>query len=44
MCQCGLYRAIKLLEQAIKVVELAANRISQQVGVDEMQFSFTKGI
>ena len=42
--ECGSYRAIKLLEQAMKVVEwVLANRIRQQVGVDEMQFGFTKG-
>lgn len=42
--ECGSYRAIKLLEQAMKVVErVLEKRIRDQVKVDEMQFGFTPG-
>ena len=42
--ECESYRAIKLLEHAMKVVErISENRIRQQIEVDDMQFGFTKG-
>jgi Reverse transcriptase (RNA-dependent DNA polymerase) len=40
--ECGSYRAIKLLEHGMKVVErVLENRIREQVSIDEMQFGFT---
>ena len=42
--ECGSYRAIKLLEHAMKVIEkVLAKKISERVRVDEMQFGFTAG-
>jgi len=42
--ECGSYRAIKLLEHAIKVVErIFGHRIQQQIDIDDMQFGFMKG-
>jgi hypothetical protein len=42
--ECGSYRAIKLLEQAMKVTErVLESRIRDQVTVDDMQFGFTPG-
>ena len=42
--ECGSYRAIKLLEHAMKVLErVLANRIREQVDIDDMQFGFTPG-
>jgi len=42
--ECGFYRGIKLLEQAIKVVErIFEHRIWQQTDIDGMQFGFMKG-
>ena len=41
--ECGSYRAIKLLEQAVKVVErIFEHRIRQQIDTDDMQFGFMK--
>ena len=41
---CGSYRAIKLLEHALKIVELVLERrIRQQVKIDDMQFGFCEG-
>ena len=41
--ECGSYRAIKLLEQAMKVVErIFEHRIRQQIDTDDMQFGFMK--
>ncbi|XP_065321325.1 uncharacterized protein LOC135928790 [Gordionus sp. m RMFG-2023] len=40
---CGSYRAIKLLEHAMKVFErVLEKRIREQIKIDEMQFGFTK--
>jgi len=40
----GFYRGIKLLEHAMKVVEMIfEHRIRQQIEVDDMQFGFMKG-
>ena len=42
--ECGSYRAIKLLEQAMKVVErVLEGRIREQVDIDKMQFGFSPG-
>jgi hypothetical protein len=42
--ECGLYRAIKLLEHAMKVVErVLEKRIRGQVTIDEMQCGFRPG-
>ena len=42
--ECGSYRAIKLLEHAMKVVErVLERRIRKIVKVDDMQFGFTEG-
>jgi hypothetical protein len=42
--ECGSYRAIKLLEHAMKVVErVLEKRIREQVKVDKMQFGFMPG-
>jgi len=44
--ECGSYRGIKLLEHAMKVVELERifeDRIRQQIDIDDMQFGFMKG-
>jgi len=39
----GSYRGIKLLEQAMKVVErISEHRIWQQIEIDDMQFGFMK--
>ena len=41
---CGSYRAIKLLEHGMKVVErVLEKRIREQVKIDDMQFGFTSG-
>jgi len=41
---CGSYRAIKLLEQAMKVFErVLERRIRKQVSIDEMQYGFMPG-
>ena len=40
----GLYRGIKLLEHAMKVVDrIFEHRIRQQIEIDDMQFGFMKG-
>jgi len=40
----GSYRGIKLLEQAMKVVErISEHRIWLQIEIDDMQFGFMKG-
>jgi len=42
--ECGSYRGIKLLENAMKVVErIFEHRIRQQIDIDDMQFGFMKG-
>ena len=42
--ECGSYRAIKLLEHGMKVLERVLEmRIREQVKIDEMQFGFTPG-
>jgi len=42
--ECGIYRGIKLLEHAMKVVErIFEHRIWQQIDIDDMQFGFMKG-
>jgi len=42
--ECGSYRAIKLLEHAMKVVEkVIEKRIREQVKIDDMQFGFMNG-
>ena len=42
--ECGSYRRIKLLEDAMKVVErIFEHRIRQQNETDDMQFGFMKG-
>jgi len=39
--ECGSYRAIKLLEHAMKVIErMFERRIRQKVKIDAMQFGF----
>ena len=41
---CGSYRAIKFLEQPMKVLErVLENRIRCQVSIDNMQFGFMPG-
>ena len=41
---CGSYRAIKLLEQPMKVLErVLEKRIRCQVSIDNMQFGFMPG-
>ena len=41
---CGSYRAIKLLEHAMKVYErILEKRVREQVAIDEMQFGFMPG-
>ena len=41
---CGSYRAIKLLEQPMKVLErVLKNKIRCQVSIDNMQFGFMSG-
>ena len=41
---CGSYRAIKLLEQGMKVLErVLEKRIRSQVKIDDMQFGFMPG-
>ena len=38
---CGLYRAIKLLEQPMKVLErVLVKKIRYQMSIDNMQFGF----
>ena len=38
---CGFFRAIKILEQLLKIVDRVLEmRIRSQVKVDEMQFGF----
>jgi len=42
--ECGSYRGIKLLEHAIKMVEMIfERRIRHQIDVDDMEFGFMKG-
>jgi len=42
--ECGLYRGIKLLEHAMKVVErIFEDRIRHQIDIDDMKFGFMKG-
>ena len=42
--ECGSYRAIKLLEHGMKILEkVLESRIRQIVELDEMQFGFTPG-
>jgi len=42
--ECGSYRGIKLLEDAIKMMgRIFEHRIRQQIEVDDMQFGFMKG-
>ena len=42
--ECGSYRGIKLLENAMKVREkIFEHRIWQQIEIDDMQFGFIKG-
>ena len=42
--QCESYRAIKLLEHVMKLLErILESRIREQIQLDEMQFGFTKG-
>ena len=42
--ECGSYRAIKLLEHVMKILEkVLERRIRQIVELDEMQFGFTPG-
>ena len=42
--ECGSYRAIKVVEHGMKVVERVLEmRIREQVKIDEMQFGFTPG-
>ena len=42
--ECGSYRAIKLLEHGMKILEKVLEaRIRQIVELDEMQFGFTSG-
>ena len=42
--ECGSYRAIKLLEHAMKVTErVLERRIREKVNTDDMQFGFRPG-
>jgi len=42
--ECRYYRAIKLLEHAMKVIErVSERRIREKVKIDAMQFGFTPG-
>jgi len=42
--ECGSYRAIKLLEHAMKVIECVfERRIIEKVEIDTMQFGFMPG-
>jgi hypothetical protein len=42
--ECGSYRAIKLLEHCMKVLErILERRIREQVSIDDMQFGFVSG-
>ena len=42
--ECGSYRAIKLLEHAMNVIErVFERRISEKVKIDAMQFGFMPG-
>jgi len=42
--ECGSYRAIKLLEQAMKVIEhVFERRIREEVKIDAIQFGFMPG-
>ena len=42
--ECVSYRAIKLSEHAMKVLErIFEHRIRQQIEIDDMQFGFMKG-
>ena len=44
MMDCGAYRGVKLLEDAMKIVErVLENRIRELVMIDEMQFGFMPG-
>ena len=41
---CGMYRGVKLLEHAMKVVaKVLENRLRRVVMIDDMQFSFMPG-
>ena len=41
---CGMYRGVKLLEHAMKIVEkVLENRLTKIVMIDEMQFGFMPG-
>lgn len=42
--ECGSYRGIRLLEQAMKIIErVLERRIREQVDIDKMQFGFRPG-
>ena len=42
--ECGSYRAIKLLQHGMKVLErVLEKRIREQVKIDDMQYGFTPG-
>ena len=42
--ECGSYRAIKLLEHAMKIVgRVLESRLREQVNISSMQFGFTPG-
>ena len=42
--ECGSYRAIKLLEHAMKVIErVSERRLRQKVKIDAIQFGFMPG-
>ena len=42
--ECGSYRAIKLLEHAMKVIErVFKRRIREKIKIDDMQFGFMPG-
>ena len=42
--ECGSYRAIKLLEHALKVIErVFKRRIREKVKIDVVQFGFMPG-
>lgn len=42
--ECGSYRGIKLLDQALKVLErVIEEKVRSRVKIDDMQFGFTRG-
>ena len=42
--ECGSYRAVKLLEHGMKVLEgVLEKRLRQEVKIDDMQFGFMPG-